>query len=92
MAPWNLIKFSDNSEKRTALIFSRQSQQEESLLGLCFGPEDGGTTSLHTFDKLLPEYTAPYPRNRVGWLKDNVIDLLFGSNPGRQSGYYDWGL
>jgi predicted transcriptional regulator of viral defense system len=32
MVPWNVVKFSDNSEKRTALIFSRQSQQQSLCL------------------------------------------------------------
>jgi hypothetical protein len=84
MEPWNLVKFSDKSEKFTALIFSRQSQQQECLLGLYFGPEDGGNTFLHTFNKLCHIQETEWAD-----FKYNVIDLLLVSNLGRQSGYYD---
>jgi hypothetical protein len=35
MAPWNLVNFFDNSQKRTALIFIRQSKQAASKKSAC---------------------------------------------------------
>jgi hypothetical protein len=52
------------SKSKPAKQPARSMLQAQSLLGLLFNPEDGGSMFLQNIDKLLLDYTASHPRRQ----------------------------